>query len=231
MELISTETDVVLSGENIKYYENLGYYIPRRIDSKNNISIRMGTRIRVKVEDLPNNSHSIVSVRCDNLDCNEIIDITWRDYNDRIINNYNCYCKKCKIDKTKSFAQYLIDIYGDNALNLYWDYAKNIIDPWTISKGSNKKVFIKCQNKSYHESYNIACCNFINGKRCPSCSSKHGKLHRLDSMAYKHPEVLYFGQVKTKNRHMKFLHIVIKNFFGVVQTKNMRIFIDVLHIQ
>ena len=44
-------------------------------------------------------------------------------------------CKQCN-----SFAQYLIDTYGDNALEKYWDYEKNIFNPWEINYGSNNKI-------------------------------------------------------------------------------------------
>ena len=43
-------------------------------------------------------------------------------------------------DKCNSFAQYLIDTYGDNALEKYWDYEKNIFNPWEINYGSNNKI-------------------------------------------------------------------------------------------
>jgi len=105
-------------------------------------------------------------------------------------------CKKCN-----SFAQYLIDLYGGNALNLYWDYEKNVklgLNPWEISKNSNKKVWIKCINKSYHESYNIICANFINGDRCAYCSNKHGKVHSLDSLGTLFPQVLIIWSDKNK---------------------------------
>ena len=74
-------------------------------------------------------------------------------------------CKQCN-----SFAQYIIDNYGDNALELYWDYEKNTVDPWEISRGCKKKVWIKCQEKDCHGSYEIRCNNFTsNNQRCPEC--------------------------------------------------------------
>lgn len=86
-------------------------------------------------------------------------------------------CKKCA-----SFAQFGIDNICENFLDKYWDYEKNTIDPWEISFKNDKKVFIKCQNKSYHESYDISCANFVAGWRCPYCQNKNGKIHPLDSL-------------------------------------------------
>ena len=91
------------------------------------------------------------------------------------------YCKGDKlVNPLDSFAQYLINLYGENALELYWDYNKNIINPFTIAKQSNKKVFIYCQKKDYHESYPIRCPDFVSGDRCGYCNGS--KVHPLDSL-------------------------------------------------
>ena len=54
-----------------------------------------------------------------------------------------------------SFGQYLIDNYGENALEKYWDYEKNRnLNPFEIARCSNKiKVWIKCQEDEIHGSY------------------------------------------------------------------------------
>jgi len=83
-------------------------------------------------------------------------------------------CNKCN-----SFAQRGIDDFGDNFLEKYWDY-DNVVDPWEISYGSNKKVLIICQIKDYHESYSISCSHFTDGKRCSYCAKT--KVHPLDSL-------------------------------------------------
>ena len=87
----------------------------------------------------------------------------------------NINCKMCN-----SFAQWGIDNLGSDFLEKYWDYGKNVVDPWKTSKGYNKKVWIKCQEKDYHGSYDISPDNFINNYRCPYCQNK--KVHPLDSL-------------------------------------------------
>ena len=57
-----------------------------------------------------------------------------------------------------------------------------------ISKGSGKKVWIKCQEKDYHGSYEITCADFISGARCSYCGNH--KTHTFDSFGYK-----YFDKV------------------------------------
>jgi len=88
-------------------------------------------------------------------------------------------CQQCN-----SFAQYLLDNYGEEALDRYWDWDKNInINFWHIAKSTGKiKVWIKCQDKDYHGSYDITPNHFITGNRCPYCTNRHGKVHPLDSL-------------------------------------------------
>jgi len=92
------------------------------------------------------------------------------------------YCKGDRIVHPKdSFGQYLIDTYGENALDLYWDYNKNIKNPFSIKiKSSTQRVYIYCQEKDYHGSYRMTCSDFVRGFRCPYCCSI--KVHPLDSL-------------------------------------------------
>ena len=70
----------------------------------------------------------------------------------------------------------------DNNLKIedYWDYDKNEISPWDISYGSHKKIWIKCQKKDYHDSYEVCCKDFVKGSRCSYCRGR--KLHPKDSI-------------------------------------------------
>lgn len=86
-------------------------------------------------------------------------------------------CTKCN-----SFAQYAIDKYGDNVLDLYWDYDKNVVNPWEIQHASKAEVWLKCLDVDYHESYPMLPKLFLEGVRCPYC---HGnRVHPRDSFAY-----------------------------------------------
>lgn len=104
-------------------------------------------------------------------------------------------CEGCN-----SFAQWGVDNLGEDFLEKHWDYEKNNelnINPWKISKGNSyKKVWIKCQEKDYHESYNITCNNFIYGNRCPYCGGR--KVHPLDSLGTLYPESLKVWSDKNK---------------------------------
>jgi len=101
-------------------------------------------------------------------------------------------CKKCN-----SFAQYLIDLYGNNALELYWDYEKNTVSPWEIDKNSINRVYIKCQEKDYHVSSKILVNSFTSmGVRCSYCGTKN--VHLLDSLGTLYPEVVNIWSNKNK---------------------------------
>lgn len=85
-----------------------------------------------------------------------------------------------KCNQCNSIAQWFLD--NDLDINDYWDWDKNKdIDIWNIAHANNdKKVWMKCQNKDYHDSYNIRLNNFIKGERCPYCVGK--KIHTNDSL-------------------------------------------------
>lgn len=160
------------------------------------IFTKMKDEFEVKVEDLSKGSNTLVEVECDN--CRKVKHISWNNYRECVHEDETYYCHNCAVklfvgakrskNKLKngenSFAQYLINLYGENALNLYWDYDKNInINPWEINKSCNKpQIFIKCQKKDYHESYVTTCNNFSNSQRCSYCATFHGKVHPLDSL-------------------------------------------------
>jgi hypothetical protein len=88
---------------------------------------------------------------------------------------------------------------GEDFLEKYWDYKKNKINPWEISKCSDKiKVWIKCQEREYHGSYQARCSDFIKNNRCPYCCSSQGKIHFLDSLGTLYPKSLEVWSNKNK---------------------------------
>jgi very-short-patch-repair endonuclease len=97
-------------------------------------------------------------------------------------------CKQCD-----SIGQNIINLYGEKSLELYWDYSKNInldgelIDPFSLSKNSIKKIYIYCQNHKYHGSNAITPHMFSQGQRCPYCGT--AKIHKYDSIGWKYPQV------------------------------------------
>ena len=92
-------------------------------------------------------------------------------------------CSHCCNSYINSFA-YHIQVELGEGLNKYWDWEKNTVNPYLISKSKNDiKIWIKCTKTDYHESYPILPYNFIRGNRCPYCSTRRGKVHPKDSFA------------------------------------------------
>lgn len=99
------------------------------------------------------------------------------------------FCDSKIIHPLDSFAQKGINQYGEDFLEKFWDYDKNEVDPWCISRSSHSKVWLKCQNVNYHGSYDARPSDFFNEKsNCPYCRSL--RVHPLDSLAKMYPEVL-----------------------------------------
>ena len=96
-----------------------------------------------------------------------------------IVTGQECpYCASTKVHPKDSFAQYIIDNYGD--LNKVWSDKNGDLDPWSVSIGSDKKVWLKCTKTDYHGLYLNTCHNFTIGQRCPYCSGR--KTHPKDSL-------------------------------------------------
>ena len=91
-------------------------------------------------------------------------------------------CANCCNSYENSFAYYIQQELKE-PLNKYWDWEKNELNPYCITKQSNKKIWIKCDKVNYHGSYEITCTNFYKGNRCPYCSHKSNKVHPKDSFA------------------------------------------------
>lgn len=103
------------------------------------------------------------------------------------------YCCNRTTHPKDSFAQYHIDHTDKDFINKYWS-DKNTVDAWSIAPNSNKKVWIKCQEKDYHNDYETDCANFTRGRRCPYCFGK--KVNYYDSFGYLHPDKVKYWNSK-----------------------------------
>lgn len=91
MGLITKEVEVSVSNNMIKYYEDLGYIIPKR-KNYGRLSVPKGTTIIVDIEDVPTYSTVKVELNCDN--CKRNTTSTYYDYN-RHNHNGLTYCENC----------------------------------------------------------------------------------------------------------------------------------------
>ena len=84
----------------------------------------------------------------------------------------------------ESFA-YHIEVELGLDINKIWNFEKNTVSPYEITKQSNKKVWLYCLDKDYHNDkggYETQCNSFYKGSRCTYCGSNH-KVHPKDSFA------------------------------------------------
>lgn len=91
--LLTKEVEVKLWSSNIKYYEGLGYKIPRSAGSNGNLVVVPGTTIVVRIEDLQPYSQVFVDVLCDNCETN-VSHIRYRDYTNYSKNGVH-FCPDC----------------------------------------------------------------------------------------------------------------------------------------
>ena len=101
-------------------------------------------------------------------------------------------------------GDYFTQQLGSDFLEKYWDYDKNIVLPNEIGKGSRIKIWIKCQEHDYHDSYGIMAYSFTQGSRCPYCSGK--KIHIFDSLGYRYPQVVNIWSDKNELSPFEFTY-------------------------
>lgn len=110
--LLSKEVEVTLNYKNINRYLEKGYEFPTFINKDGNISVKRGTKLKVKTIHLDIKSGSIIKYKCDY--CGKEIEIRYCDYmkhyQDGNKNEPDC-CINCISKKTQSK---LIDKYGVN---------------------------------------------------------------------------------------------------------------------
>ncbi len=93
MGLLTKEVDVVVANKMIKYYESLGYEIPR-VYKRYRWTVPHDATIRVKVSDLPQNSEAIVVMCCDL--CGIVYEIKYKDYI-KSLHDGKKYCHSCAL--------------------------------------------------------------------------------------------------------------------------------------
>ncbi len=186
--LISEETMVVLAGKNIKYFENLGYIIPREKDTKGRFSVRQGTRISVFITDLFPTSHALISYKCDGICGGKILEnIQWCNYLTTRKDDGKSYCYDCSkvlfgfdnirkafLEKGKSIEEWCFENNRHDVLNR-WDDKLNKYSASELNhKGESIKIYLKCP-LGIHESEAKNLANLVNGYEgaiiCRKCNS------------------------------------------------------------
>lgn len=187
----NTEYDVTLSsfkkGINCtkccnKYENSFAYYI--QIEIKENLNKYWDwEKNELNPYCISKCSNKKIWIKCTKVDYHGSYEVICSHFTD----GSRCpYCNPFashKVHPKDSFGQWGIDNIDPNFVEKYWS-DKNSINPFSIAPRSNKKVWIKCQEKDYHGDYLVSCDKFISGERCPYCASR--KIHPKDSFAQHH---------------------------------------------
>ena len=145
MGLISNTIEIKVSKNTYKYYESLGYKIPKKLNNNNKLVTDESKYITVKTKDLPKGSHTKVKIRCDNPNCNKEYEVMY-EYYIRQNNDGKTYCKSCV--KKVLYSK-------ENAYN--WN--PNLTDEERIIRRntSEKTEFVK--KALIRDNYTCQCCN------------------------------------------------------------------------
>lgn len=140
------------------------------------------------------------------------IDVQFEDgvivYN-RSYGNFKRGRIKHPIRYEESFAYY-IEVELGLDINKIWNWEKNNklgINPYEITYGSTKYIWVYCLDNDYHNydiynnkiGYKTTCNSFSCGRRCPYCCNFHGRVHYKDSLAYKYPNVAKMISIPENN--------------------------------
>ena len=127
------------------------------------------------------------------------------------LENFNKYinkCKNCCGCYEKSIA-YHIEVELGLDLDDIWNWKKNNengINPYYISCGSNREIWLYCQEYDYHNydrggnkvGYKTKCSRFYKGHRCSFCGNS-GETHWKDSLAYNYPQIAKMIAIEENN--------------------------------
>lgn len=194
MGILEKEILVWVGGNNVRYYESLGYNIPKYTDNQGRLKIKKGTKILVKVEDLTKWSTVKVTKVCDicekkipNQEYGLILSQRKEDEKDKC---YNCgkrdggVTRKNNIPYENSLEFFAIQNNMEYLLKEFSN--KNILTSRDYSHGTEQFVWWNCPDcKSEYDMKismrtNLKC-------HCPYCAGQ--RVNHTNCLWTTHPEV------------------------------------------
>ena len=146
MGLITTEVEVTVNNRNIKYYESLGYVIPKHhspyAKNQDKMAYDTNAKIIVKVSDLPKNSHYKIDCTCDY--CGRLLHIKYQDYNKAINATIKKVCCKQCLGK-KNVESNLINYGCENVMQvneIQQKQLKTCMEHWGVPYYAQTDKFI-----------------------------------------------------------------------------------------
>lgn len=106
----------------------------------------------------------------------------------RIYNISNSKNPMLRCSKCRTFAQYIIDEFGEDYLNFVWS-DKNEFSPWDYNKTKRIDAYFNCENNPKHV-YSLGLDHFAIGQRCPYCAGK--RVLKEESLGMVYPDSLKY---------------------------------------
>lgn len=122
MGLLSEYVYLNITGNIKKYYEELGYDIPKKLNKNGKLVLDNKTYIKIKIEDLMKNSNKKVKVQCDC--CKNIYEYTYNNYNSKRMGD-KYYCFHC-----------YASIFNSGENNCNWNHNLSEEDRLRVSRKS-----------------------------------------------------------------------------------------------
>jgi len=112
--LSQNEIEIIVNNQTLKYYRSKGYYVPttevqlwahkkdKRVKNGKDYRVVRGTKINIKIEDLPPSSNEIIDVFCEK--CKVPFKIKYQSYiSKRTKNCKKCVCSTVKGDGSRDY--------------------------------------------------------------------------------------------------------------------------------
>lgn len=210
--LLTNNIEISLTN-NIKYFEDLGYRIPRYKTKKGNLRVKNGTKLMISATDLPKGSDKRISYKCDK--CGKIIITSYNNYI-----NYKSekdLCQKCSngpsgILKRKSKDIFVIEAHKKHNNEYIYDKVKY--------ENNKTKVIIRCPR---HGDFTQTPGNHLRGRGCPECAKELQKsfTQEFTQKAQKvHGNKYIYDKVEYINNHTKVIIFCKKCKLNFIQTPN-----------
>lgn len=154
--LLDKYVEVSVTARNFNHYKNLGYDIPMQYDEKTkSYKMIVGSKILVKFEDIPKNSHKEIKYQCDA--CGGIFETKVADWNKRKIFDDVTYCKNCAIKLL--LPERLLEKYGVRNISklpfVIEKQKKTNLDKYGVEWAIASDVVQEKVKKSFYEKYGV----------------------------------------------------------------------------
>jgi hypothetical protein len=240
MAILEKEIRIILSSKLTKHFEKLGYEIPRKKDKWGTMTVPLGTKLQVKVNDLPKGSHIKITKVCDNQGC----DITGgrhvknqqyravliaRENNNGIDLCPNCsYAKRALLRKENvkyenSLEYFAIHNHKDYLLDEFSE--NNIKKPNQISFGTHDKYLWNCL-KCGEKDYPMSVANRTSSNQCcPICAGniiKTTEQFKKDVYSLVGDEYIVLGEYINTKTPIEIEHKECKQSYSVTPNNFLR---------